>query len=98
MEPETLAVNGNGHHDAIGPTTDLVLGNRHDANGAGVNGNGYHEQDDEPQQPLLSWAEFMADEPVKPERRRSKPQPATLSMFEWTLEQERDAQPASMGR
>ena len=40
----------------------------------------------EPQQSLFSWAEFMAEEPVKPKRRKSKPQPATLSMFEWAME------------
>ena len=56
--------------------------------------------ENEPQQTLLPWAEFMADEPVKPKAHKSKPQPATLSMFEWalTLEQEREAEPVGVGR
>ena len=39
-------------------------------------------------------AEFMAAEPAKPKRRKSKPQPASASLFEWalTLEQEREAE------
>ena len=101
VEPEAVAVNGNGHHDAIdiGPTVELVPANGH-ANGNGhapapVNGNGtngHHDEATEPQQSLFSWAEFMAEEPVKPRRNR-KPQPATLSMFEWAVEQEREEEP-----
>ena len=114
IEPEIIAVNGNGHapapvngngtnaHNAggIGPTVELVLGNGHQTNGNGhvpapVNGNGtngHHDEAPEPQQTLFSWAEFMAEEPVKPRGRSRKPQPATLSMFEWalTLEQGRE--------
>ena len=95
VEPEAVAVNGNGngngHHDPfdIGPTVELVPANGH-ANGNGTNG---HRDDEapEPQQSLFSWAEFMAEETVKP-KRNGKPQPATLSMFEWamTLEQQRE--------
>ena len=100
IEPETIEVNGNSHHangnghrDAIGigPTVELVP----------INGNGHHDDEAlEPQQSLFSWAEFMAEEPVKPKSRKSKPQPATLSMFEWamTLEQEREAEPVGAGR
>ena len=55
-----------------------------------VNGNGYHDEADEPQQTLFSWAEFMAEEPVKPKRRGRKPQPASMSMFEWALEREKE--------
>ena len=49
---------------------------------------------------LFSWAEFMAEEPIKPKGRGRKPQPATLSMFEWalTLEQQRKAEPVGAGR
>ena len=108
VEPEAVAVNGNGHHDAIdiGPTVELVPANGH-ANGNGhapapVNGNGtngHHDEATEPQQTLFSWAEFMAEEPVKPRRNR-KPQPATLSMFEWamTQEQQREEEPVGAGR
>ena len=114
IEPETVSVNGNGHHanggDAlgIGPTVELVMGNGHasaSGNGAGRaavpvngNGNGHHEEAAEGQQSLFSWAEFMAEEPVKPKGRGRKPQPATMSMFEWALtqEQEREAEPVGL--
>ena len=105
VEPETVGVNGNGtnghhangngHHDAIGigPTVELVPVNGHaPANG---NGNGHHEEAEEPQQTLFSWAEFMA-EPVKPKGRKSKAQPASMSMFEWAME--REAEPVGAGR
>ncbi len=67
-------------------------------NGNG-SGNGHKEEAEEPQRSLFSWAEFMAVERVKPKRRRRKPQPATISMFEWalTLEQEREAEPVGAG-
>ena len=105
VEPEAVSVNGNGHHaDGIGPTVELVLdnGNRGNENGHAavkVNGNGHHEEALKPQQSLFSWAEFMAEEPVKPKGRKSKPQPATLSMFEWalSLEQEREAEMVGTG-
>ena len=93
------AINGNGHHanghDAIGPTVELAPGADHKVNG---NGNGHHDEAPEPQQSLFSWAEFMAEEPVKPRGRKQKPQPATLSMFEWamTLEKEREAEPVGL--
>ena len=80
-------------------TMPMVTG--HDHAPIPVNGtNGYHDEAPEPQQSLFSWAEFMAEEPVKPKRRKSKPQPATLSMFEWamTLEQQREQEPVGAGR
>ena len=106
VEPETVSVNGNGHHaDGIGPTVELVLGSGHHANGNGhaaveVNGNGHSNEASEPQQTLFSWAEFMAEEPVKPKGRKRKAQPATLSMFEWalTVEQERETEPVGAER
>ena len=105
VEPETVAVNGNGtngngHHDGlgIGPTVELVPANGHHANGNGANGNGHHEEADEPQRSLFSWAEFMAEEPVKPKRRNGKPQPATMSMFEWAVELERERKTVGAGR
>ena len=68
VEPEAVAVNGNGHHaDGTGPSVELVLGN------------GHYDEAEEPQQTLFSWAEFMAEEPVKPKGRSRKPQPATAS-------------------
>ena len=103
VEPEAIEANGNGHHAnghddlfGIGPTVELIPVNGH----APANGNGHREEDDEPQQSLFSWAEFMVEEPVKPKGRKRKPQPASLSMFEWvlTLEQEREAEPVGAGR
>ncbi len=99
IEPETVPVNGNGNghhangHDdlfGIGPAVEL----------APVNGNGHHDdgEADEPQQSLFSWAEFMAEEPAKPKRRNGKPRPASLSMFEWAMEQEREKEPVGAGR
>ena len=78
----------------IGPTVEMVP-----ANGRHANGNGHHDDAEEPQQTLFSWAEFMAEEPVKP-KRRSKPQPASMSMFEWALEleQQREAETVGAGR
>ena len=108
VEPEAAPANGNGHHaDGIGPTVELVPVNGRHANGNGngnghapapVNGNGYHDDEaPEPQQSLFSWAEFMAEEPVKPKGRKQKPQPATLSMFEWAMSMEQEKEPVSAG-
>ena len=95
---------GNGHHDdGIGPTVELVLSNGH-ANGNGhaaipANGNGrLDDEADEPQQSLFSWAEFMAEEPVKPKGRGGKTQAPSLSLFEWAVEQEREEEPVGAGR
>ena len=41
-------------------------------------------------QTLFSWAEFMAEGPIKPRGRSCKPQPASLSIFEWALGMERE--------
>ena len=97
VEPEAVEVNGNGHHAAnsIGPTVELVLGNGHHANG-----NGHDDETPEAQQSLFSWAEFMAEEPVKPKGRGRKPKPSPPSLFDWalTLEQEREVEPVGAGR
>ena len=96
IELETVAVNGNGHHDAIGivPTVELAPVTGH----APASGNGHHEEAEEPQQSLFSWAEFMAEEPVKPKRRSRKAQPASMSMFEWALELEQERKAVGVGR
>ena len=96
VEVEPEAVNGNGHHDdGIGPTVDLVLGNgRLPVNGNGTNG--HHDEAPEPQQSLVSWAEFMAEEPVKPRGRKT--QTPSLSLFEWAVEMEREEEPVGAGR
>ena len=111
-EPEPVnnnGANGNGHHaDGIGPTLDLILGTGQTANGNGhmpvpvdgIGTNGRHDEASEPQQSLFSWAEFMAEEPVKPRRRKRKAKPATTSLFEWalSLEKEREAELEGAGR
>ena len=107
IEPESFEVNGNGnghnvHHDAevLGPTVELVPANGRHASGNGNapvtvngngNGNGHHDEAEEQQQSLFSWAEFMAEEPVKPKRRKA--QAPSLSLFEWAVEQEREEEP-----
>ena len=104
VEPEAVEVNGNGHHaGGIGPTVELVLDTGHHANGNGhaaveVNGNGHSDEAPEPQQTLFSWAEFMAEEPVKPKGRGGKTQAPSLSLFEWAVEQEREEEPVGAGR
>ena len=60
------------------------------------NGNGHHDEAPEPQQSLFSWAEFMAEEPVKPRGRKT--QAPSLSLFEWAVEQEREEEPVGAGR
>ncbi len=100
---------GNGHDDLFGPAVELFPHEGHvPANGNGnghstvpVKGNGvnghHHDEADEQQQSLFSWAEFMA-EPAKPKRRRRKPQPASLSMFEWAMELEKEKETVGAGR
>ncbi len=106
IEPEAVPVNGKGHHAnghddlfGIGPAVELVPASGHaSSNGNGTNGNGHHDDAEEPQQSLFSWTEFMAEEPVRPKRRHGKPRPASLSMFEWAMEQEREKEPVGAGR
>ncbi len=68
--------------------------------GGANNGNGHQEELAEGQQSLFSWAEFLAEEPAKPQRRSGKPKPASTSLFEWAFnaEQERVKEPVSAGR
>ncbi|MDE2824047.1 MAG: hypothetical protein OXK79_11160, partial [Chloroflexota bacterium] len=97
-EPEPVPVNGNGRRDAIGPTVELIPANGLHANGNGNGANGLHDEAHERQTSLFSWAEFMAAEPVKPKRRNGKPQPTTMSMFEWAMELEREKETVGAGR
>ena len=46
----------------------------------------------EPQRTLFSWEEFMAERPEQPKRRSRGPSPASISLFEWALEREREAE------
>ena len=98
VEPAVVEThrNSNGHAaNGVEPSVELVMGN------------GHHEEAAEGpawpadrQQTLFSWAEFMAEEPVKPKGRGRKTQPATPSLFDWALdmEQEREAKTVSAGR
>ena len=112
VDPEALAFNGDGKHGngnthaiGIGPTVELVVGNGRHANGNGhaaipANGNrnGHHDEAPEPSATggsLFSWAQFMAGEPVKPRGR--KPQPASLSMFEWAISMEQEREEEAVG-
>ena len=61
-----------------------------------INGNGHHDEAPEPQQTLFSWAEFMAEEPVKPKGRKT--QAPSLSLFEWAVEQEQEKETVGAGR
>ena len=72
-----------------------------------ANGNGHsavpvggeaEDETPERQRSLFSWAEFMAGEPAEPKRRGRRPAPASISLFEWALEREREAEPAGAGR
>ena len=37
---------------------------------------------------MLSWAELFAEEPVRRNRRRKRPQRASLLLFEWAVNAE----------
>ena len=98
-EPQPVAVEVHSNGTNSLPCTGYG-GNGHGSVVEPANGNGHHEETSEGQQSLFSWAEFLAEEPVKPKGRSPKLQPATLSMFEWALEleQEREAEPVGAGR
>ena len=53
----------------------------------------------ERQRSLFSWAEFMAGEPDEPEqpRGRRRHEAPTLSLFEWALDREQEAELAAAG-
>ena len=92
VEPEVDEVNSSRTNGnvvcvavAIATTVKLVLEN------------GRHEEVSETQRSLFSWAEFMVEEPVTPKSRGRRPQPATASLFEWTLNLERDREDGLVG-
>ena len=64
------------------------------------NGNGHHCEAPEQQRSLFSWAEFMAEEPVKPRGRGRKAEALVPLLFDWalTLEQERETGLVGAGR
>ena len=101
VEPTVVEThrNGNGHAaNGVGQRVELVMGNGHAA--VPVNGNGHHDGAPETQQSLFSWAEFMAEELVKPKARSRKPKGSSPSLFDWalSLEQEREEELVGAGR
>ena len=70
------------------------------ANGNAAVPVGGEAEDETPerQRSLFSWAEFMAEAPAEPKRRGRRPAPASISLFEWALEREREAEPAGARR
>ena len=98
-EPVEVNENGNGHvANGIGPSVELVMGNGPATNGNGLhaNGNSHAGGRDEGQQSLFSWAEFMAEEPMKLSR-NAKPKPSSLSLFEWAFTLEREEEMVGAG-
>ena len=47
---------------------------------------------------LSAGETVRAEEPVKPKRRTGTPQPASMSMFEWAMRQERERETVGAGR
>ncbi len=52
---------------------------------------GGHHGQDEQQQTLFSWAEFLADGPDEPKPRGRNQRPSGPSLFDWALEREQEA-------
>ena len=72
-----------------------------------ANGNGHtalpvggsaDDETPERQRSLFSWAEFMAGEPEQPRQRTHRPEPASISLFEWALEREGEGELAGVER
>ena len=81
VKPETVEVHRNG--------TGIVVET--------AAANGHADVVEETQQSMFSWAEFLAEEPPKPSRRNGKPQPASLSLFEWALSLEEEREEEMVG-
>ncbi len=94
-EAEALLVNAEWR-----PAEPVVVEVHANGNGRTAVPVGGEAEDETPerQRSLFSWAEFMAEEPAEPKRRSRRPAPASISLFEWALEQEREAEPAGAGR
>ena len=74
-------------------TTELVAA---EIGSVGADADDGCDEASEQQRSLFSWAEFMAEEPERTRRRR--PEPASISLFEWALEREREEEPVGAGR
>ena len=60
---------------------------------------GNRDEPDEQKRSLFSWAEFLAGEPAETERPRGRRrhEAPTLSLFEWALDREQEAELAAAG-
>ena len=83
VEPESVVLHRNGT-DGTGAALDV----------GATNG---HAEVEEPEQAVLTWAELFAQEPAKPDRRRKRPQPASLSLFEWAVGSEEEREEELVG-
>ncbi len=90
-----------GWQPVVDPEPAVVVAPANGVNGTGqhpdgqgaapVNGQGLDAAAPAPQQEeLFSWAEFLAQVPARPQRRRKQPA-ASLPLFEWLQAQEREA-------
>ena len=112
VEPETISVNGNGHHanggDAIGigPTVELVPSQRaHQRKRERpraripVNGNGHHEDESDGGAAvavLLGGVHGGGAGEAEAQGRQDR-RPATLSMFEWAMTLEEQREEEPVG-
>ena len=58
---------------------------------------GSHHGQEEQQQTLFSWAEFLTEQPDEPKPRGRNPRPTGPSLFDWALEREQEAGLAAAG-
>ena len=95
VEPDPAEVAVTSAKGANGKGEAAVAANGHAARP--VNGDGRRGTALAPQPELISWAEFLAQVPAPPQRRRKQPQ-ASLPLFEWLVTQEREAALVGAGR
>ncbi len=101
-EAEVLLVDEGWHAPEPEPAVAEVHANGNGRNPLPAGGSAHDDEPAERQRSLFSWAEFMAEEPHEPHEpheptRRSR-EPASISLFEWALEREREreAEPAGV--
>ena len=83
VEPEIVEASASADNGTNGTGVALDIGATND-----------HAEVEEPEQSVLTWAELFAEEPPKRNGQRKRPQPASLSLFEWAVnaEEEREAE------
>ena len=85
VEPETAEA----HRNGTAPSIEVVAANGHLSADEAV------AEPAEPEQEVLTWAELFAEVPAKRNGRRRRSQPASLSLFEWAVSVEEEAQTVS---